>query len=248
MRPIAPLAVVLLALLPAGADAWTWPARGEVLTFFDHSPGSYARGMHRGIDIAARPGTAVRAARPGRVAFAGVAGDSGLSLSVLDAARRLRVTYLHLRSVAARPGERVREGQVIARSGASGRGSAARPHLHLGVRREGEGDGYVDPLSLLPPSGVPGAAPPAGAPAREPRPVASPRPRRPLPRPARALDPGWAVACLALLGAAAALGRRATRPARARAARGGTPAPARQAAASSIAGTWPTTSQRRSTT
>lgn len=245
MRPIAPfLAIAALALIPARADAWTWPVRGEVLTPFDFEPGSYARGRHRGIDIAVPPGTAVRAARGGSVAFAGVAGSNGLTVSVLTTGGRLRTTYLHLGQASVARGERVREGEAIGRSGTSGRGSAAAPHLHFGIRRDADRDGYIDPLALLPPVGVPRVAPPPPAPVLAPRPVPARRPA--APGPGRTFDAGWAVACLALLAAATALGRRASGPLRTPAR--GCPGVAPQPAVSSIGRRWPTTSQPRSTT
>jgi len=52
--------------------------------------------------------------------------------------------YGHLSRVLVARGERVREGQVIALSGNSGRSTA--PHLHFEVRRRGRS---VDPLTLV---------------------------------------------------------------------------------------------------
>ena len=91
------LAALLIALLlptPArAAGDWTWPVRGEVLTTFRNGTDPYAAGQHRGVDIAAPVGADVVAAVAGTVRHAGVAGDSGLTVSVR--AGDHDVSYLH---------------------------------------------------------------------------------------------------------------------------------------------------------
>ena len=67
---------VVLALLAipsaALAERWLRPVPGEVARAFHFSRGApFAAGAHRGADLAAPPGTAVRAACAGTVAFAG---------------------------------------------------------------------------------------------------------------------------------------------------------------------------------
>ena len=156
----------LLALVmpaPAAADLWRWPVRGEVLTPFHVVANPFARGQHRGIDIAAAAGAHVRSACPGRVRFAGRLPGRGRAASVVCG--DLIATYLELGSLAVRRGETVRAGGLI--------GEVAASHLQLGARRAG--GGYVDPLTLLrdpapPPLGAAPARrvrwrpPPAGAP------------------------------------------------------------------------------------
>ncbi|MBA2504852.1 MAG: M23 family metallopeptidase, partial [Thermoleophilaceae bacterium] len=102
------LALLALAVLLGG---WTWPVEGEVLNRYRNGADPYARGMHRGIDVAARPGTPVVAASGGLVRFAGVAGSSGLTVSMRTL--RFDTAYLHLSGVSVRPGTRVREGARI---------------------------------------------------------------------------------------------------------------------------------------
>jgi len=51
---------------------------------------------------------------------------------------------MHLSKIEVSVGKKVRRGQIIALSGASGR--ATGPHLHLGVRWEGS---YLDPAKLF---------------------------------------------------------------------------------------------------
>ena len=158
------LATLLIALLlPASARAsgdWAWPVRGEVLTTFRNGSDPYAAGQHRGVDIAAPVGADVVAAVAGTVRHAGVAGDSGLTVSVR--AGEHDVSYLHLSAVAVKEGQTVAAGTRLGAVGTSGRRSVAAPHLHLGVRRAGRAPRIPRPARL------PGAAVrgPARGPAR----------------------------------------------------------------------------------
>ncbi|MFL5826074.1 MAG: M23 family metallopeptidase [Thermoleophilaceae bacterium] len=165
------LGLVLLAP-PAHADAgWVWPVRGDVITPYRNGDDPYAGGQHRGIDIAAAVGTDVVAAAEGVVSFAGVAGSSGVVVSIATADGRFDTSYLHLSSVSVRKGDRVAAGDRIGAVGTSGKRSAEQPHLHFGVRAAGSDHDYRDPLTLLPPR--PPAAP---AEPERPVPVAAPVP------------------------------------------------------------------------
>jgi hypothetical protein len=153
-------ALLLLALVA--------PVHGDVTRGFD--PGRpYEGGRHRGVDLAAAPGTPVRAACGGPVVYAGRIGGTGI---VTVGCGPWRVTHMPLATIAARG--RVARGAAIGTVGAS----ALHDGLHLGVRRDGTRFGYVDPLRFLTPTDtVPLGRGPRGArPAR----------RGPPPRPARA--------------------------------------------------------------
>jgi hypothetical protein len=131
--------VSLLAVPPAEA-AWRWPLRGEVRRPFAVTAARpYDAGQHRGVDLAARPGSVVRSACAGRVRFAGRIASSGGVVSVRCGA--LVATYLELGAVHAVRGRRVGAG---ARLGVVGPAA----HLHLGAREARSGR-YVDPLTLL---------------------------------------------------------------------------------------------------
>src|SRR4051794_17748568 len=96
------LLLLLIALgLPspagAGLPGWRWPVDGPVLARFTDAGSPFAAGRPRGIDIAARPGSPVRAACTGRVRFAGVAGPSGRTVTLACGA--LATTYLHLSAI-----------------------------------------------------------------------------------------------------------------------------------------------------
>ena len=215
----------LAALVPvAVAETWTWPVRGHVVTAYVNAGAPYAAGQHRGVDLSASTGTPVVAAAGGQVRFAGTVGSSGLTVSIRTADARFDTSYLHLATATVRTGEAVAPGERVGTAGTTGRPSTATPHVHFGVRDAGTRR-YRDPLDFLPPlpgvrdapRGVPvavrgpvrvGPAPqpvrPHRFPVAERRPVAAPAPRT-----------GWAIACAALILAAAMLGTRSSIGARA---------------------------------
>jgi hypothetical protein len=189
MRRLLPLTTALLTALLAPASpaaaAWTWPLQGEVITGYRNGDDPYAAGQHRGIDIAAAVGTPVVAAAGGEVRFAGVAGSSGLTVSVRTD-DGFDTSYLHLGATMVRAGERLSAGQRLGVVGTSGVRSAAAPHLHFGVREAGSRHAYRDPLAFLPPLAAPGPEPPAAVPA----PAPAPAPPALAPAPRSAPTPG----------------------------------------------------------
>ena len=109
---------------------------------FEIGPAPWSPG-HRGVDLSAGPGAAVRAPAAGRVSFAGsVAGRPVLSL---DHGAGLVSSFEPVRA-SAPVGTVVAAGQVVGRlAGGPGHCSPA-VCLHWGVRSAGR---YVDPLLLL---------------------------------------------------------------------------------------------------
>lgn len=118
-----------------------WPLRGVLYARF----GRKGRSPHDGIDLAAPAGTPVRTAGEGSVLFAGPQQGYGL-LVIIEHAHGLVTVYAHNRDLRVRTGQPVREGQVIATVGESGKTSG--PHLHFEVRQDGA---PVDPLGYLGP-------------------------------------------------------------------------------------------------
>lgn len=113
------------------------PVDGAVVRPFDPPAGPYAPG-HRGVDLAARPGTSVRAALSGRVTFAGRV--ARLGWVTVAHGGGLETTYgaLDPRGVVA--GQAVQAGQPL------GQVAPGSDHLDWGARVDGE---YIDPLGLL---------------------------------------------------------------------------------------------------
>ncbi|WP_228976818.1 M23 family metallopeptidase [Streptomyces sp. DH12] len=136
--------------LPVAEAVWpVGPPRALVLRGWEPPASTYGPG-HRGVDLAAPPGTPVRAAAGGRVAFAGPVGGRGVLSVTLPAPPGgvpVRFTYEPVRAVVAR-GADVRAGQVVAVTAADAPSHCAGVCLHWGLRR---GTAYLNPLSLLPP-------------------------------------------------------------------------------------------------
>lgn len=89
---------------------------------------------HAGLDFVAPYGTAILAARDGVVAFAGWKGGYG-KVVILQHANGYETYYGHTTEYYVRQGERVVEGQMIARVGTTGDSTA--PHLHFEIRIDG---------------------------------------------------------------------------------------------------------------
>ena len=98
--------------------------------------------FHKGTDIALAYGHEVQAAASGRVAFAGEQPGYGLTV-VIDHGAGLETRYAHLSGYSVRVGDAVGSGQVVARSGNSGRSTG--PHLHFEVLQGGRA---IDPKSM----------------------------------------------------------------------------------------------------
>ncbi|MFI0897697.1 peptidoglycan DD-metalloendopeptidase family protein [Streptomyces sp. NPDC020983] len=131
----------------------SWPVAGQgprgrpvVLRAFEAPATPWGPG-HRGADLRAGPGAAVRAAAPGEVVFTGQV--AGRGVLVLRIGPDLRITYEPVRAAVA-VGAEVAAGQRV---GVLEGALAHCPEacLHWGLLRSGPGgDVYLDPLSLLP--------------------------------------------------------------------------------------------------
>ena len=103
--------------------------------------------MHAGRDFAAPEGAPVVAALSGSVLSSGLAGGYGIAVELEHANPRRRTLYGHLSEIYVRPGQQVRQGEVIGRVGNTGLSTG--PHLHFELRRS-NGSGWiaVDPTQL----------------------------------------------------------------------------------------------------
>jgi hypothetical protein len=136
--------VTATAAAVAVPGSWITPVPGAVARTFVEPRSRYGAG-HRGVDLAAAPGTAVHAANGGEVTFAGsVAGSRHV---VVGHAGGLRTSYSFLAGVT------VRRGQTVARGDVVGTAGGADPE-HLGVVHFGlrVGERYVDPMALFAPA------------------------------------------------------------------------------------------------
>jgi murein DD-endopeptidase MepM/ murein hydrolase activator NlpD len=90
--------------------------------------------FHAGTDVRLAYGQEVQSVAPGRVQSVGERAGYGLTV-VIDHGSGLETRYAHLSATSVQPGETVQAGQVVARSGNSGRSTG--PHLHLEARQHG---------------------------------------------------------------------------------------------------------------
>ena len=99
---------------------------------------------HKGVDFGARSGTPIMAAGDGVVMRAGPLGSYGNFLLIRHA-NGFETAYAHLRGFAGgvERGARVRQGEVVAYVGSTGRSTG--PHLHYEVREDGKA---VNPMNL----------------------------------------------------------------------------------------------------
>lgn len=98
---------------------------------------------HRGLDIAAREGTAIRATQSGVVSFSGTLKGYGKLIEIRHK-NGITSRYGHCSALLKRKGQRVEKGDSIARVGSTGLATAA--HLHFEIRRKGV---PMDPLKFL---------------------------------------------------------------------------------------------------
>lgn len=134
---------------PSGERLWTLgavrPVEGVAVSGFGVRSvlNGQPRGPHNGLDLAAGTGTPVHAPTPGVVVFARPFYFSGNTV-ILDHGQGLFSTMAHLSVIDVKEGDRVAQGALLGKVGATGR--VTGPHLHWAVRLHGD---RVDPLKLI---------------------------------------------------------------------------------------------------
>lgn len=121
-----------------------WPVSGNITSYFGYRTifGSYS--YHSGLDIATSYGSSIRAADGGTVTFSGYMGTYG-KLVIVDHGNGYKTYYGHCSSLLASVGDKVYQGEVIAKVGSTGR--ATGNHCHFEIRVNGT---PVNPLRYLP--------------------------------------------------------------------------------------------------
>lgn len=99
--------------------------------------------MHRGVDYSGQRGEPILALADGVVSFSGSVHAYG-NMVELSHADGLTTRYAHNESNTVTVGQRVEQGQIIARLGSTGRSTG--PHVHLEVHLNGEA---VDPMLFI---------------------------------------------------------------------------------------------------
>lgn len=123
---------------------YKWPCSGKITSYFGYRKIFGSRSYHSGIDIAGSYGTAIKAADGGKVTFSGYKGNYGY-LVIITHDNGTQTYYGHCSSLLVSAGQRVYQGQTIARMGSTGRSTGN--HCHFEVRICGSS---VNPLNYLP--------------------------------------------------------------------------------------------------
>lgn len=126
---------------PRTATKFRWPVKGRIISRFGSKPNGV---RNDGINIAVPTGTSVRAAENGVVAYSGNELRGYGNLVLIRHADNWVTAYAHNSKLLVRRGERVRRGQIVAKTGRSG--SVKSPQLHFEIRR---GSRAIDPLKAL---------------------------------------------------------------------------------------------------
>ncbi len=128
--------------MPTGT--FKWPVSGRISSYFGYRTifGTYS--YHGGIDIATSYGKAIAASDGGTVIWSGYKGTYGY-LVIIDHGNGVHSYYGHCSSLLVSAGDKVYQGQTIARVGSTGRSTGN--HCHFEIRINGT---RVNPLSYLP--------------------------------------------------------------------------------------------------
>lgn len=122
------------------------PAPGRVVTSsfgVRRDPMLDKPAFHGGMDFRVAYGTPVRATAPGTVVHAGWAGGYGRMVEI-DNGSGITTRFGHLSKISVARGDTVETGDLLGKSGSSGRSTG--PHLHYEIREDGK---PVNPATFL---------------------------------------------------------------------------------------------------
>ena len=129
----------------ANATPSIWPAHGWLTgTFGGRSdPFSGEPAFHQGLDISTEKGQPIFATADGVVESASYTGEYG-NLIVINHGFGLTTRYGHMSSFVAKPGTRIKRGDVIGYVGSTGRSTGT--HVHYEILANGK---LINPLQIL---------------------------------------------------------------------------------------------------
>ncbi len=129
------------------APQFSWPLSGtpHVTSPFGmrFHPLEHAFLDHKGVDLRAPLGSEVMAIADGQVTGTGYGPLTGFFVTV-DHGKGWRSRYLHLNKIGVHKSEQLKQGTVMALSGATGRTTG--PHLHLALSHNQQA---IDPVSMI---------------------------------------------------------------------------------------------------
>ena len=99
--------------------------------------------LHDGLDIAVAEGTEVLAVKSGTVTELRTSATYGKLLK-FETTDGYQVMYAHLSEVLVKKGEKVKQGQVVAKSGNTGLSTG--PHLHYSLWKDGK---LLNPMDVI---------------------------------------------------------------------------------------------------
>jgi len=128
-----------------------WPVTGRISSIFGLRRffNEQERRPHSGLDIAADEGTPIMATADGTVIETGDFFFSG-NMIYLDHGQGIISLYAHLSKISVKPGDIVKQGDIIGNVGQTGR--VTGPHLHFAVYAN---QTLIDPVFMLPKDGNP---------------------------------------------------------------------------------------------
>ena len=120
-----------------------WPIKGVITSRFgNRTPSEIVTANHKGLDIAGNMGDNIVSAMDGTVVQYSEEGDYGKHLRIQSG--EVLTLYAHCSELLVQEGSTVKQGDVIAKVGATGR--ATGPHLHFEIRRD---DRFINPELIL---------------------------------------------------------------------------------------------------
>lgn len=127
--------------------SFQWPVVGRISGVYGSQRilNGQPRAPHYGVDIASPVGTPIRAPADGMVTLAADLYFTGWTV-ILDHGHGLSSVFMHMKSIAAEVGQRLKQGDMLGQLGASGR--VTGPHLHWGMNWFTT---RLDPALLVPP-------------------------------------------------------------------------------------------------
>ena len=125
-----------------GVKLTVTPVSGLITSRFGSREGIRSSG-HKGLDIAAKKGTKIKAAASGTVIFAGYSGAYGYVVKISHGSG-IKTYYAHCSKLYVKTGDDVSAGDVIAAVGSTGRSTGS--HLHFEVVKNGTS---VNPQNYL---------------------------------------------------------------------------------------------------
>lgn len=124
----------------SSTERFIWPTPGELSSAFGYRWGR----LHAGIDLANNTGTVIKAARSGRISYAGWYSGYGYTV-VIEHDQGYVTLYGHLSDYIVQKNQYVKSGQSIAYMGNTG--NSTGPHLHFEVQKNGI---PINPYQVLP--------------------------------------------------------------------------------------------------